>query len=139
MEVKWLLLCVRPSSLLSKWTGQSEKVLRDVFEYAKRNSPCLIFFDEIDGISSNNTISNDSSHRRLQAEFLLQMSDLLCTDTDASEDYAHNRVVVAAATNVLHDLDHAIQRRFQRRIEVDLPTSEHIKEIFSKLMVVIKI
>lgn len=60
------LLCISPASMFSKWTGESEKSLREAFHTAKEFQPSILFFDELDALASsrNGAISTDISARR---------------------------------------------------------------------------
>jgi len=105
---------ISASDILSKWQGESERALRKVFEDARRNSPCILFIDEIDAIGRARTGDEQESTRRLKTELLVQLEGMRSGDADA-------QVVVIAATNTPWELDPALRRRFQRRIYVPLP------------------
>ncbi|KAL6763278.1 P-loop containing nucleoside triphosphate hydrolase protein [Haematococcus lacustris] len=74
------LLCLPPSVLLSKWSGESEKTLRAAFKAAKLLQPCAIFLDEIDSLApqrgASSSSGEDAASRRLLTELLIQMSAL---------------------------------------------------------------
>ena len=114
------LLVVTPGMVVSKWMGESEKQIQNIFTSAKERQPCILFFDELDslGLSRSNGTEEDSSARRLLAELLVQLSKLL------EGEHSAKNIIVMGATNRLNDLDPAIQRRFRRRVYVGNPTLE---------------
>ncbi len=114
-----------PSNLLSKYVGDSERTLARMFEYAKRMAPTVLFFDEIDALGMNRSADNtDQGIRRLMAELLVQFNLLK----------ASHRVTILAATNRIEDIDCALLRRFERRIEIGLlPDAERAKLIELKM------
>ena len=108
-------LTVTTAELTSKWVGESEKLIRDLFNTARAHKPSIIFLDEIDSLVSNRS-DNESEHgRRLKTEFLIQM-DGVSTNNDG--------VVLIGATNTPWDLDPAMRRRFEKRIYIPLPDEE---------------
>ncbi|KAL0483137.1 vacuolar protein sorting protein VPS4 [Acrasis kona] len=103
---------VSSSDLVSKWQGESEKLVRTLFEMARENKPSIIFIDEIDSMCGNRTDGENDSTRRIKTEFLVQMQGV-GKDTQG--------VLVLAATNIPWQLDPAIRRRFERRVYIPLP------------------
>lgn len=114
---------VKPSDLLSKWFGNSEKNVRKLFATAKAENNAVIFFDEIEGFAASRDGGNDSMNR-VVGELLTQMQGV----TDDDED---NRILLIAATNRPWDIDSAFLRpgRFDERIYVPLPDFEARKVI----------
>eukprot|EP00903_Cladosiphon_okamuranus_P007677 g7441.t2 len=102
---------VIPSSVLSKYQGESEQVLHRLFDDAKKTKPSIIFLDELDALAPRRDAQDDVQSRRLLAELLLQTSQLRPKD----------QVVVIAATNRMDDIDVALLRRFHSRIFVGPP------------------
>jgi vacuolar protein-sorting-associated protein 4 len=105
-------LTVSNADLTSKWVGESEKLVRALFEMARRHRPAVVFIDEIDALVSARGEGDTESGKRIKTEFLVQMDGV----------GAHNEgVLIIAATNLPWDLDQAMLRRFERRIYIPLP------------------
>ncbi|CDJ38905.1 vacuolar sorting ATPase Vps4, putative [Eimeria tenella] len=106
------LFTVSAADLVSKWQGESEKLVRSLFQLARERRPSIIFIDEIDSMCGARSESDSESSRRMKTEFLIQMQGI---NFDMSE------VLVLGATNTPWALDAAIRRRFERRIFIPLP------------------
>ncbi|CUG91349.1 katanin, putative, partial [Bodo saltans] len=105
------------STLIQKHFGESEKMVRALFEVARARSPSTIFFDEVDALmSSRGSNSEHEAMRRVKTELLRQMDGLHGSDHEGSA-----RVMVLATTNRPWDLDEAMRRRLEKRIYVPLP------------------
>lgn len=113
---------VDSSIILSKWFGESSKIVKELFKVARENQPSVIFIDEVDAIASMRETGEHDAMRRVKTILLSQMDGLLGRDDE--------RVVVIAATNMPEDLDPAFRRRFEKRIYVPPPNFEARKEIF---------
>ncbi|XP_042903156.2 vacuolar protein sorting-associated protein 4-like isoform X2 [Parasteatoda tepidariorum] len=103
---------VSSSSLVSKWLGESEKLVKNLFEMGRQQKPSIIFIDEIDSLCSSRSDNESESARRIKTEFLVQMQGV-GTDNDG--------ILVLGATNIPWVLDAAIRRRFEKRIYIPLP------------------
>lgn len=108
--------------IMSKYYGESEEQLREVFEEAEENSPSIIFMDELDSIASQRGESGGDVEKRVVAQLLSLMDGL-----EERED-----VVVIGATNRVDAIDPALRRggRFDREIEVSAPSQKGRREIF---------
>ena len=108
--------------MFSKWVGESEKHVRDVFKRARQVSPTIIFFDEFDSISKNRGGSmNDASDK---------IVNQLLSELDGVEEL--DRVMVIAATNRKDLIDPALLRpgRIDSLVELEVPDKKTRKEIF---------
>jgi len=104
---------VSSSDLVSKWQGESEKLVRNLFEMAREAGKAIIFIDEVDSLAGSRSEGESDSSRRIKTEFLVQM--------DGVGKGNKNDVLVLGATNVPWELDAAIRRRFEKRIYIPLP------------------
>ena len=116
-------ISIKGPELLSKWVGESEKGIREIFRKARQAAPCIIFLDEIDAIAPSRSSGTDSHvTERVVSQIL--------TEIDGLEEL-HN-VVVIGATNRLDIVDSALLRpgRFDRIIEVPMPDAKARESIF---------
>ena len=97
---------------MSKWLGESERLVKSLFETARSNKPAIIFIDEVDSLCSARSDSENDATRRIKTEFLVQMQGV-GVDNDG--------ILVLGATNIPWGLDAAIRRRFEKRIYIPLP------------------
>lgn len=118
-------ISVKGPELISKYVGESEKRLRDIFRKAKQASPCILFFDELDAVApKRGSVTGDSGvSERFISQFLTEM--------DGIEELKD--VLVLGATNRQDLIDPALLRpgRFDRLIEVPLPDEKTRLEIFN--------
>lgn len=113
---------VSSADLVSKWQGESEKLVRTLFEMARESKPSIIFIDEIDSLASTRSDGDNESSRRIKTEFLVQMQGVGNNSSG---------VLVLSATNLPWGLDPAVRRRFERRIYISLPEENSRCEMFS--------
>ncbi len=110
-EANFMLL--NGPEIMSKFYGESEKKIRDVFEEAEKNSPSIIFIDEIDSIAPKREDVGGEVERRVVSQILTMMDGLK----------SRGKVVVIGATNRVNALDPALRRpgRFDREISINVP------------------
>ncbi|MDQ3847811.1 MAG: AAA family ATPase, partial [Thermoproteota archaeon] len=116
-------ISIKGPELISKWVGESEKGVREVFRKARQAAPCVIFFDELDAIAPRRGGSEGDGH--VTERVISQM----LTELDGLEDL--KGVVVIGATNRPDIIDEALLRpgRFDRKLEVPAPDIEARKQI----------
>lgn len=119
-------ISVSASDFENKYVGEGEQKIRDMFSAAKRNSPCILFIDEIDTIGKERTGSEHTHHTE-------KLLNVLLTEMDGFSSLKKKQVFVMAATNFDIDgsksgkpvkIDPALTRRFPTQIYVDLPSRE---------------
>ncbi|KAL3286363.1 hypothetical protein HHI36_000870 [Cryptolaemus montrouzieri] len=116
-----IFINVTSSAFVSKWRGDSEKMIKVTFDLAKYYAPCTIFIDEIDALLSETKETNHEATCRFRSELLTQMDGLLSTTSS---------VFVLATTNSPWKLDKALLRRFEKRILICLPNEEAKVQLF---------
>ena len=104
------------SSLLSKYHGESEKMVTALFNKARELSPSTVFFDEVDALVSARSDGEHDASRRVKTELLSQV--------DGVSSIGAERVMMLATTNRPWDIDEAMRRRLEKRIYVPLPDAE---------------
>ena len=107
---------------MSKYYGESERAIREIFEDAEKNAPAIIFLDEIDSIAPKRAEVTGEVERRVVAQLLSLMDGLK----------ARKNVIVIGSTNRPEALDVALRRpgRFDREIELRVPDTDGRLEIF---------
>ena len=115
---------ISAATIVSKWRGDSEKIIKVLFDMARYYQPSTIFLDEIDSIMNkrNSTdgkfslISEHEGSRRMKTELLIQLDGLSKKENE--------RLFILAASNLPWDLDHALLRRLEKRVLISLPDLE---------------
>ena len=125
-ECKCTFFSISASSLTSKYLGESEKLVRALFQLAYEMQPSVVFIDEIESILSKRKEDENDAMKRLKTEFLIQFDGV-----GSSEE---NRVLIIGATNRPFDLDPAVIRRLPKRVYVG-PFNEEDKKGFIKKII----
>lgn len=107
-------LSVSSSDLVSKFQGESERLVKNLFELARQKAPAIIFIDEVDSLCGSRSEGENDSARRIKTEFLVQMQGV---------GKGNDGILVLGATNTPWELDPAIRRRFEKRVYIPLPES----------------
>jgi transitional endoplasmic reticulum ATPase len=117
-------ISIKGPELLSKWVGESEKGIREVFRRAKQAAPCIVFFDELDALAPRRGNGNDGNvGDRVIAQLLTEMDGI----------EGREGVIVLAATNRPDMIDPALLRpgRFDLSVELHYPDEEERRAIFA--------
>jgi transitional endoplasmic reticulum ATPase len=117
-------ISIKGPELLSKWVGESEKGVREVFRKARQASPCIVFFDELDSVAPRRS-GGDGGDSHVMQRIVSQ----LLTEMDGLEDL--KGVMVIGATNRPDIIDEALLRpgRFDRILAIPVPDASARKEI----------
>ena len=132
-ECKTTFFNISASTLVSKWRGDSEKLVRALFELARYHAPSTVFLDEIDSILGTRGGGGDGAgaeheaSRRMKTELLIQMDGL-----GGGSNHIGEQVFVMAASNLPWDLDTALLRRLEKRVCIPLPTVEARESMLRK-------
>ena len=114
-------ISINGPEIMSKWYGESEKKLRDIFDEAEKNAPAIIFIDELDALAPKRGEVTGEVEKRVVAQLLALMDGL----------HTRGNVIVIGATNRPDAVDPALRRpgRFDREIEFGVPNKEARLEI----------
>jgi len=126
-EVKASFLAVGINDVLDMWMGNSEKNLHDLFDMARRNTPCVLFFDEVDALGASRTDMRTSSVK--------QVINLFLNELDGAKS-SNEGILVLGATNAPWHLDSAFRRpgRFDRVLFVPPPDAPARQDILAILL-----
>jgi len=134
-ECRTTFFNISASTLVSKWRGDSEKLVRALFELARYHAPSTVFLDEIDSILGSRSGGGDGAateheaSRRMKTELLIQMDGMNGAKANTS---GNEQVFVMAASNLPWDLDVAMLRRLEKRVLVGLPVHEARESMLKK-------
>ncbi|CDW78790.1 vps4 oligomerisation domain containing protein [Stylonychia lemnae] len=124
-ECRSTFFSISASSLVSKWMGESEKLMRTLFSLAAIQQPSIIFIDEVDSMLTKRSSDEQEASRRLKTEFLIQLDGVGSSSSG---------ILVIAATNRPFDLDEAALRRLTKRIYIGLPDKDARLGLINKLI-----
>lgn len=113
---------VSAGNMVSKWLGESERLVMTLFEMARENQPSVIFLDELDSIGVSRSGSDLGGERRLKTQLLTELQGL--------SSNINERVTLIGATNLPWEIDFALLSRFEKRIHVPLPDTQTRERIF---------
>lgn len=119
-EAESTFFSVSSSDLISKWQGESERLVKSLFQTARKKKPAIIFIDEIDSICGARSDGENDSTRRVKTEMLVQMQGVGTDNTG---------LLILAATNTPWFLDPAVRRRFEKRVYIPLPDKAARREL----------
>jgi vacuolar protein-sorting-associated protein 4 len=122
-EVDSTFFSVSAANLISKWLGESEKLVQELYERAVEEAPSIIFFDEIDALAGARGGSSEGEAMRRVKTQLLQAVEGFGTGDEL--------LVTVGATNTPWDIDAAMRRRFERRVYITLPEREAREKMFA--------
>jgi SpoVK/Ycf46/Vps4 family AAA+-type ATPase len=121
-EVEATFLSIDAASIMSKWLGESERLVKELFNVARENQPAIVFIDEVDSMASTRTGEEIGGERRVKTQFLKEM--------DGVSTKADEKILALGATNRPWDIDEAFRRRFEKRIYLPMPDVDARKELF---------
>ena len=114
---------VKVSQILSKYYGESPRILSALFEVAREEAPSVMFIDEFDSIALSRGADIDEESRRSLSTLLAELDEL------GSKTEEKKFVLVIAATNTPEAIEEAVMSRFRKKVEIPLPDVEACKEI----------
>ena len=112
-EVDSVFFSISSADAVSKWFGESEQLVKYLFEMARAHKPADIFIDEIDSLYRSRSDWENDSTRQMKTKFLVQMQ--------GGVGINNNGILIMGATNIPWGLDPAIRRRLEKRICIPLP------------------
>jgi transitional endoplasmic reticulum ATPase len=126
-EIEAKFINIGLHDILDMWIGNSEKNLHEIFELARQNTPCVLFFDEVDAMGASRSDLKQSAMRHVINQFLAEMDGV---------GAANDGVLILAATNAPWSVDAAFRRpgRFDRIIFVEPPDEKGREEILKSVL-----
>ncbi|KFG34463.1 katanin-like family protein [Toxoplasma gondii p89] len=136
---QWTFFTCSLATLTSKWRGESEKLIRVLFQMARARGPSILFFDEIDALlTKRGTASEHEASRRTKSELLIQLDGLAAGGMHSKKKEGNGKnegglfsshVMVLATSNTPWDIDEAFRRRLEKRIYIPLPDMHAREEV----------
>ena len=124
-EVGGAFINVTSDLVENKFYGESQKIVHAIFSLADKLKPCVVFFDEIDGLCGTRNLFDQSHVTSVKTTLLSEMDGVQKRDPG---------IIAVGATNRIDNLDPALKRRMRLHINVDLPDEEARKSILSKVV-----
>jgi len=121
-EVNATFFNVSAANIVSKWLGESERLVMHLFQLARKSQPAIVFIDELDSIGVSRSGDDVGGERRMKTQLLTELQGLASNHNE--------RVTVIGATNLPWEIDFALRSRFEKRIHVPLPDKEARAAIF---------
>ena len=125
-QSKSMFFNISASSLMSKWIGESEKLVRTLFALASFYQPSVVFIDEIDSLLTSRSENENEASRRIKTEFLVQL--------DGAGTNAEDRILIIGATNRPQEIDDAFVRRLSKRLYIPLPNKISRKQLIMRVL-----
>ena len=125
-QSKSMFFNISASSLMSKWIGESEKLVRTLFALASFYQPSVVFIDEIDSLLTSRSENENEASRRIKTEFLVQL--------DGAGTNINDRILIIGATNRPQEIDDAFVRRLSKRLYIPLPNKVSRKQLIMRLL-----
>ena len=125
-QSKSMFFNISASSLMSKWIGESEKLVRTLFALASFYQPSVVFIDEIDSLLTARSENENDASRRIKTEFLVQL--------DGAGTNIEDRILIIGATNRPQEIDDAFVRRLSKRLYIPLPNKVSRKQLIMRVL-----
>ena len=125
-QSKSMFFNISASSLMSKWIGESEKLVRTLFALASFYQPSVVFIDEIDSLLTSRSENENEASRRIKTEFLVQL--------DGAGTNSKDRILIIGATNRPQEIDDAFIRRLSKRLYIPLPNKISRKQLIMRVL-----
>ena len=125
-QSKSMFFNISASSLMSKWIGESEKLVRTLFALASFYQPSVVFIDEIDSLLTSRSENENEASRRIKTEFLVQL--------DGAGTNIDDRILIIGATNRPQEIDDAFVRRLSKRSYIPLPNKVSRKQLIMRVL-----